>query len=54
MSPTTGAGDGGDLKPDEDHEELDGAGHEHHAGGAEEDEREVFAGVRGVAFEVVE
>ena len=47
-------GDGGDLEADEDHEQLDGAGHEHHAGGAEEDEGEVLAGVAGVAFEVVE
>ena len=47
-------GDGGDLEADEDHEELDRAGHEHHADGAEEDEGEVLAGVAGVAFEVVE
>ncbi len=46
--------DGGDLEADEDHEELDRAGHEHHAGGAEEEEGEVLAGVVGVAFEVVE
>ncbi len=38
-------GDGGDFEADEDHEELDGAGHEHHAGGAEADEGEVLAGV---------
>jgi hypothetical protein len=38
-------GDGGDLQADEDHQELDRAGHEHHAGGAKEDEREVLAGV---------
>ncbi len=47
-------GDGGDFEADEDHEQLDGAGHEHHADGAEEDEGEVLAGVGGVAFEVVE
>jgi len=47
-------GDGGDLEADEDHEELDRAGHEHHAGGTKENESEVLAGVGGVAFEVVE
>ena len=48
-------GDRGDLKADEDHEQLDRASHEHHAGGAEEHERVVLAGVRvGRAFEVVE
>ncbi len=47
-------GDGGDLEPDEDHQELDRTGHEHHAYGSEEDEGEVFASVGGVAFEVVD
>ena len=35
-------------------QQLDRAGHEHHADGAEEDEGVVLAGVGGVAFEVVE
>ena len=48
-------GDRRDLEADEDHEQLDGAGHEHHAGGAEERERVELAGVRvGRAVEVVE
>ena len=47
-------GDGGDLEADEDHEQLDGAGHEHHADCAEEDEGEVLACVGCVAVEVVE
>ena len=49
-------GDGRDLEADEDHQQLDRAGHEHHADGAEEDQREVFAGVawRWAAVEVVE
>src|SRR6202012_1598655 len=40
-------GDGGDFEADEDHEELDGAGHEHHADGAEAEEGVVLAGVAG-------
>src|SRR5216683_2125030 len=47
-------GDGGYLEADEDHQQLDGAGHQHHAGGSEEGEGEVLAGVGGVALEVVE
>ncbi len=47
-------GDRGDLEADEDHQELDRAGHEHHADGAEAEQGEVLAGVAGVAFEVVE
>ena len=48
------AGDGRDLEADEDHQELDRAGHEHHANGSEADEGEVLPGVSGVAVEVVE
>ena len=47
-------GDGGDLEADEDHQEFDGAGHEHHADGGEEREGEVLACVGGGAFKEVE
>ncbi len=47
-------GNRGDFEADEDHEELDRAGHEHHADGAEAEQGEVLACVAGVAFEVVE
>ena len=48
-------GDRGDFEADEDHEELDGRSHEHHAGGAEADEGKVLAGMRYRAvFEVIE
>ena len=46
--------DGGDLEANEDHEEFDRTGHQHHADGAEEGEGEVLAGVAGVAFEEVQ
>ena len=48
------SGDGRDLEADEDHQELDRTGHQHHADGAEEDQRVVLAGVAGFAFKVFE
>ena len=47
-------GDGRDLEADENHEELDRRGHEHHAGGTEEDEGEILAGVAVGGIEVIE
>ncbi len=43
-----------DLEADEHHQQLDRAGHQHHARRAEENQREVLAGMRGVAFKIIE
>ena len=47
-------GDGGDFESDEDDQQLDGAGEQAHAHGAEDDEREVFALVVAVFRQSIE
>ena len=47
-------GDGGDFESDEDDQQLDGAGEQAHADGAEDDERVVLALVMAVFGEGVE
>ncbi len=47
-------GDGRDFERDEDQQQLDGGGHEHHADGAELDEGEEFAEAFGLRGDRVE